>query len=170
MRRPGFAQLHYDSATRTASVVRKSFVANKKAPSGMAYGKQHGQILDEIYDEASRYIDNMDILVFASEAAFAKFSRDTAAINKAHGLMDWLLWHYRGMVHQELAATSIKKLVAGNGKATKEEVEAALEQFVGKQWYEVDDESDAVAVAIAWLIDNGYIDSPYDKEGTECLT
>lgn len=164
MRRPGFAHLHYDSATRTVRIVRKSFVANKRAPSGAKFGKYHGQILDEIYEEAFRYICDMKIVVFASEAAFIRFSHDTTAIYKAHGLMDFMLWHYRGLTHQELAATSIKKLITGSGKATKEEVEAALEQFVGKQTYVCDDESDATAVAIAWLIENGYIDSHYNKE------
>lgn len=164
MRRPGFAQLHYDSATRTVSLVRKSFVANKRAPSGTPHGKYHGQILDEIYEEACRYIYNMNIAVFASEAAFSKFSRDTAAINKAHGIMDWMLWHYRNMAHQELSPKAIKKLVTGSGNATKDDVEAALEQYVGKQTYACDDESDATAVAVAWLIENGYIDCPYGKE------
>ena len=40
----------------------------------------------------------------------------------------------------------------------------SLVQFVGEYNYECDDESDAVAVGIAWLIDNGMIDNPYQEE------
>ena len=46
----------------------------------------------------------------------------------------------------------IKKLLTGNGKASKEEVASALEQYVGRQEYAVSDESDAVAAGVAWLL------------------
>ena len=46
----------------------------------------------------------------------------------------------------------IKKLLTGNGKASKEEVASALDQYVGKQNYTVSDESDAVAAGVAWLL------------------
>ena len=57
----------------------------------------------------------------------------------------------------EIAPTTVKKLLTGSGKASKEEVAAALERFVGKQEYAVDDESDAVAVGIAWLASQNLI-------------
>lgn len=55
----------------------------------------------------------------------------------------------------EIAPVSIKKKVTGNAKASKEEVAASLEKYVGKLDYACDDESDAVAVGIAWLISHG---------------
>lgn len=164
MRRPGFAQVHYDSATRTASVVKLTNVPNKKAPAGVVGGKPHGQILDEIYEATFAYMADMNIALAVKESSFARFSRETEAINKAHGIIEYVLWHYRDMSPQELAATHIKKVITNKGTATKEDVEAALEKFVGKIYYECDDESDAVAVAIAWLLDNGYIDNPYNQE------
>ena len=33
----------------------------------------------------------------------------------------------------------------------------ALKQYVGALHYETDDESDAVAIGIAWLIENNYL-------------
>lgn len=170
MRRPGFAHLHYNAAARSASVVRRSYVGNKRAPTGTPEGKPHGQILDEIYEEAYTYIVDTDISVFVCEMAFARFSKDTAAIHKTHGMFEYLLWHYRGLAPQEIAPKSIKKIVTGSGVADKDEVAAALEQFVGKITYACDDESDAVAAGIAWLIENGYIDSPYKQEETKCHT
>lgn len=159
MRRPGFSHVHYDAATRTASVVRMSNVPNKKSPTGMPWGKCHGEILEQIYDEAFIYLTDMRISIIVKEGAFSHFVRDTAAIYKVHGLLDYLMWHYRRFVPEQLAATSIKKLITGKGNATKEEVEAALEPYVGKLSYAVDDESDATACVIAWLIINGYIDN-----------
>lgn len=52
----------------------------------------------------------------------------------------------------------IKKLITGSGKASKEEVASALDQYVGKQNYAVSDESDAVAAGIAFLIQTGRIE------------
>ena len=51
--------------------------------------------------------------------------------------------------------------MADNPNAEKDEVASALEQFVGVQDYACDDESDAVAVAIAWLLQKNLIDDPY---------
>ena len=51
----------------------------------------------------------------------------------------------------------MKKLLTGSGKASKEEVAEALESYVDCQTYESDDESDALAVGIAWLILNKMI-------------
>ena len=56
---------------------------------------------------------------------------------------------------EELAPSTVKSIVAGNKDATKEEVAAALEKYVGKQEYDVDDLSDAVATGVAWLIQKG---------------
>jgi len=52
----------------------------------------------------------------------------------------------------------IKKLLTGSGKASKEEVAAALEKYVGQQNYAVSDESDAAAAGVAFLIQTGRIE------------
>lgn len=73
-----------------------------------------------------------------------------------------MAWQTKELVFDEIAPKSVKKMVAGNGNATKDEVAAALGRHVGTQEYECDDESDAVAVGIAWLILNGYIMGEHD--------
>lgn len=52
----------------------------------------------------------------------------------------------------EYSPTAIKKLVGGSGSAGKEEVAAGLFPYVGEQTYVCDDESDAVAVGITFLL------------------
>ena len=74
------------------------------------------------------------------------------------GVTDLYAWAHGCKSFYELAPLVVKKNVTGNAKATKEEVAAALEAYVGKQEYACDDESDAVAVGVAWLIDQKYID------------
>lgn len=61
-------------------------------------------------------------------------------------------------------ATSVKKIVTGKGGASKATVAAHLERYVGAQEYATNDESDAVAVGIAFLIKEGYIDARPDPE------
>ena len=65
---------------------------------------------------------------------------------------------------QEIEAVTVKKKITNDASAEKNEVAEALEQFVGKQEYACDDESDAVAVGIAWLMKQGLIDNPYNKD------
>lgn len=60
---------------------------------------------------------------------------------------------------KEISPAAVKKLLTGTGKATKNEVSSALEKYVGKQNYVFDDMSDAVAVGVAWLLQNKLIDS-----------
>ena len=73
-------------------------------------------------------------------------------------------WGFGGRIFEEVHPKTIKKLVANDQLAEKEVVATSLAQFVGEREYACDDESDAVAVGIAWLIQQGKIDSPYKKE------
>lgn len=82
-------------------------------------------------------------------------------LHKVVGVADLYAWAFGGRVFDEIHPKTVKKFVANDSEAKKEEVADALEQFVGKHEYECDDESDAVAVGVAWLIKNGMIDSPY---------
>lgn len=59
----------------------------------------------------------------------------------------------------EISPRAVKKEITGNGTASKEEVAQCLKFYVGEQHYACDDESDAVAVGVAWLLQQGLIDS-----------
>lgn len=88
------------------------------------------------------------------ERAFSRFPHETQALSKVVGIADLVAWQQRRAEYHELAPTTVKKLLTGSGKATKEEVAAALVQYVGEQSYTTDDESDAVAAGVAWMIIN----------------
>lgn len=52
---------------------------------------------------------------------------------------------------------TVKKLITGNAKATKEEIPVGLKKYIGDWNYSCDDESDAMAVAVAWLLKHGFL-------------
>lgn len=111
--------------------------------------KCHGQILSEIYDLITELA--VDVAVSVREKGFSRFPHETQALFKVIGVADLAAWKTCRTEFVEIAPTTVKKLLTGSGKASKQEVAAALERYVGKQTYTTDDESDAIAVGIAWL-------------------
>ena len=88
-------------------------------------------------------------------------SRVIEVLHKVVGVSDLYAWGLGGRIFDEVHPKTVKKLVANDQLAEKDAVAAALQQFVGEREYACDDESDAVAVGIAWLLENNMIDSPY---------
>jgi len=91
-------------------------------------------------------------------------SRVIEVLHKVVGVADLYGWGFGGRVFEEVHPKTVKKLVADDQLAEKDAVAAALPQFVGEREYECDDESDAVAVGIAWLLEQGMLDSPYPEK------
>ena len=118
--------------------------------------KCHGQILSEIYELITELA--VDVAVFVREKGFSRFPHETQALFKVVGVADLAAWRTSKTEFVEIAPTTVKKLLTGSGKASKEEVAASLRQYVGKQAYAVDDESDAVAVGVVWLIMNKMVE------------
>ena len=121
--------------------------------------KPYGQILEEISMEIARYLNDPDIKVCVRERGFFRFAAETQILYRVVGLSDYIGWVSKGAVFQEIAPMSIKSVVAGNTKASKQQIADALVPYVGEQSYRYDDESDAVAVGITWLIQNGYLNN-----------
>lgn len=74
------------------------------------------------------------------------------------------------VVMDDIPPTTVKKFVAGNGKATKEQVESSVRDWLlekQKNWvFLTDDCSDAVAVGIAWGLKNKHLkgETPNDDD------
>ena len=83
------------------------------------------------------------------------------ALARVVGLSEYLSYTMGHGEVDKIPPKEVKKRVTGSSTAEKEEVAMALEQFVGKREYACDDESDAVAVGIAWLLQNNFLDDPY---------
>lgn len=159
-RRPGFALLRYYTRGKKVKVLRTSNINNK------GQDKCDGEILSEIARELRTYLAEEPMAVIVRERALdvQRKSHTIEILHKVVGVSDLYAWALGGRVFEEIHPKTIKKLVANDQLAEKNVVAAALEQFVGKYEYACDDESDAVAVGIAWLIQNDKIPSPYAEE------
>lgn len=154
LKRPGFCLLSVKKENTEVKVKIKKLVSvdNKSDKK-----KSHGQLLDEIQMVFNKMIFGQEEKVFyvrESEIMKIKIPSERS-LSKVVGLMDWTLWKLYSEEWYSIYPMTIKKLITGSGKAEKEEVALALEKYVGKQEYKCDDESDATAVAIAWLIQHG---------------
>lgn len=110
----------------------------------------HGEKLCRIYNALSGLIPSADVLV--REKGFSRFPRETQALFKVVGVSDLAAWRCGEMTFCEIAPTTVKKILTGSGKASKQDVADALLPYVGHQKYACDDESDAMAVGVAWLL------------------
>lgn len=133
--------------------------------------KPHGQQLDEVLKAMAFFFpdvekDGVPTYFVREKAALSAFSQAMIGQAKMAGMADWVIWRIN---HQwyELTPNAIKKQVTGNGKAEKQEVEAALTQHFGPREYACDDESDAAAVGQAFMMANGLIQPANPSEKSE---
>lgn len=163
LRRPGFCTLQIENGE--IKWIHLNSIDNKGKK------KTHGRILREIYDEFYYRVlkgTNSEIMMFLireKEIMHMKIPSERD-VSKVVGVMDFLADElhndYCPATHEgfwrDIYPVTVKKQITGSGKATKEEVAEALEKYVGKLNYNCDDESDATAVAIAWLIQQGQLE------------
>lgn len=144
-----------------------SNVDNKTTASGKK--KCHGEALSEIALELRRLLTAYPEAELVREEALRKSGtvasgKVLSILNKVVGVSDLYAWGFGKRIFHEVEPKTIKKFVTGDGSAEKDEVADALEEFVGKHEYACDDESDAVAVGVAWLLLQGMISHPKLKE------
>lgn len=94
----------------------------------------------------------------------ARSAKTIQVLHKVVGVADLYAWANQEKVFEEISPKTVKRLVTGDPNAEKDEVAKALEAWVGKQDYACDDESDACAVGIAWLMQRGMIEPPFEKK------
>lgn len=83
----------------------------------------HGEILNGIYALLNEL--SADQMVFVREKGFSRFPHESQALFKVIGIADLVAWQNHRCEYHELAPTTVKKLLTGNGKASKSEVAAA---------------------------------------------
>lgn len=136
--------------------------------------KPRGQLLNEIADAFYRIIDDDDkyptFYVREKSVNNCGFSARSGAlarsgISEVVGVIDYIAWKHQNEF-DEIYPVTVKKLVTGNGRADKKQVAEALPDYIGNLKYKNDDESDAAAVAVAWLIQNGELKSK-EADGNE---
>ena len=162
LKRPGFCVMHISKEGSAAQIKNCSLISvDNKTKT-----KPRGQLLEEIGCAFKNILDNTDGPLFlAREQSInncgGKMAHSSTAARTGAsavvGVMDLLGWQKNHTTWEEIYPTTIKKTLTGSGKAEKQAVAEALASYIGEQTYKNDDESDAAAVAITWLIKHDQI-------------
>src|SRR5690625_5982565 len=150
---PGFAVLAVTDSGELI-LLEKSHLK----PKGTTHGRKLGQISEEI----DRYLCEYSPEHIVREKGFSRFAATTQALYKTVGVSDLYAYMRMEKTVHEIAPTSVKKIVAGNGKASKDDVQEAVIrrlQIDKPDFFANDDESDACAVGVAYFIQKGLVDA-----------
>jgi len=157
---PAFAIM--DIVNGKALVKEIRYCDNKSNPKIQKLS--HPERLSRIADTIRQiFNDYPDIDHIVREKGFSRYAMTTQTLFKVVGISDLTAYECWGVTTiDEIAPTSVKKLVARDGKASKQEVEVGdREHLVDLQkdtFFLTDDCSDAVGVGISWFIKNGYLE------------
>ena len=108
--------------------------------------------LNLIYDEISRLIAEYKPDYVVKEQSFSRNAASTQKIFQVVGITI-LAAYQHGLEVADIGQSTVKKQIAGNGRATKEEVAERIRQLTGVST-PVNDESDALGILIAYCIQN----------------
>lgn len=153
LNRPGFCVLtfrtvgDYTKLDITTYNVDNKKLLNRGEKLDRAYFK-----LDEMYNNLKA--ENPYPVFFLREHAFnSRASQYEIGIFEMVGLSNYWLWKKAGDVTwEEMYPITIKKIITGDSKADKKKVERYLADYIGERPYACDDESDATALAVAYLV------------------
>lgn len=116
---------------------------------------EHPDRLLKIYKGLKKIVDETKPSVLSVERVFfAKNAASALKLGQARGVV--LLLGAQHELHiEEFTPTQVKASVSGTGKADKEQVEKAVQWWVGKQKFASSDASDAVALAVTAALTGG---------------
>lgn len=118
--------------------------------------KTHAQRLQKTAQEIQRYLEDYEIDVVVRERGFSRHNRTTQTLFKVIGVSDYICSLY-GKEVVEYSPSEVRKLLFEKGNVGKSTVQDVLARYIGECDYETDDESDATAVAVAYLVKSGLL-------------
>lgn len=155
---PGYAII---DVVKGKALIRETRFTNNKIRGGSKIPR--AKRLKYIADDIEQLLkDYPDIDVVVRERGFSRFTRTTQVLFEVVGVSDLKVYEGLGITKiEEIAPTTVKRLVAGDGKASKDDVaEGVREHLVPAQKnyeFETDDVSDAIAVGISYMIQKGLL-------------
>ena len=141
------------------ALVKEIRYTDNKSVSTLPHGDRLHRIAETM---RGIFVDYRDIDFVVREKGFSRYPATTQALFKVVGISDLLVFELWGISKiDEIAPTSVKRLIAGDGKGSKQDVEDGVREHLVELQKDMefltDDCSDAVAVGIAWLIKGGYL-------------
>ncbi len=112
----------------------------------------------EIYQNLEEVFTRWQPQVMAIEKLYSHYDRPQTAIIMGHvrGVIA-LLAAQRGIPVHDYPATTIKKILTGSGRATKDQMQRAIQrEFKLKQLPEPPDLADAIAIALCHCWNHGF--------------
>jgi crossover junction endodeoxyribonuclease RuvC len=117
-----------------------------------------GKRLDKISTVLSHLIEKYPITEVVRERSFSNARiKSTQLIFMVNGACTMTLYRSGFPEVVEIAPTSVKKTISGNGRSEKEDLIAHIEKYIGKTSFKNLDESDSVAVALTYCIQRKYL-------------
>lgn len=131
----------------TISVIEVGHIDNKKQGRSKW---SHGKKLERIHNELCAVFDrHPDISRLVREQGFSRHNRATQALFRVVGIADYIAEIMASQSITEYSVPTVKKAITGDGRADKQQVaDEVLNYLSEKIEFAVDDESDAVAVAV----------------------
>lgn len=113
-------------------------------------GKRLRDIADFLLKLREEYTPSAVVI----ERAFSRFNNSTAAIYRVHGVINLLFWDIVQIYYppKDIKATILK------GTATKKDLQDKIKTIYSNIEFKNEDESDAFAVSLSYLIKNKVID------------
>ncbi|PEM08524.1 crossover junction endodeoxyribonuclease RuvC [Bacillus wiedmannii] len=113
----------------------------------------HGKRLMKIGNHLRAILKKYPIDEVIREKGFSRHATTTQALFKVVGISDIVVFSAIGYENiHEIPPTTIKRVLTGSGKASKEEVAAAVLNHIPGIEFVNDDESDAAGVVITYAI------------------
>ena len=145
----------------SVKIVNEVFVNNKHIKA-----EDRGHKLWNIYCNLDDVLQEMKEVgidpVIVTESGFSKHAKATQALYSVVGIVELVMYCNGLSITKSYAPTSVKKQITGKGKASKQEVMEEVRQFLvssqGGYAFQSEDTSDALAVAISYLLDNGLLE------------
>lgn len=111
----------------------------------------HGQRLKKIYDNLNVLKDEFPPKVVCIERGFNRFNISTAVLYRVHGVVNMLFYDIEQIYYPP---KTIKETIL-KGNATKTELMNAIKKIYPNVEFKNDNESDAFAIVLTYLIKEG---------------
>ena len=140
------------------TIIEVSHVDNKKNTKWTT-----AQKLQAIAEEMRRLIDKHGHFnVIVREKGFSRYANTTQLLFRVVGISDLIALESGECISvEEIPPTTIKSIIAGYSRASKEEVEEGVRELLPEHQKEMkfysDDESDAVAVGLTYCLRKGLL-------------